>query len=305
MKIGNIQIKYPYFPAPMAGHTDFPFRKLLDEIGYIGATFSEMISVEGLNRGNQQTLKMLEQFQSKYPQFVQLFGSSEIAFQDAIKYIQNNTKFDGININMGCPVKKVIKKGAGCYLLKNTNKVKSIIKSIKKFALIPITIKIRLGFKKVNVQKIVEISENAGVDAIIIHFRTCNQNYSTPTQWELVNKIIDFTNIPIIGNGDINSPNQAHNKIKKINGIMIGREILKNPSIFRQIAGKSKFNDRIIINRFIELMKDYYPKQKWAPRIKSFISYFTKGKKNGKYIREIIFRSHDYSKIEKILFKYY
>jgi len=132
LKIGNLNIKYNTMLSPMASITDISFRKLLDEIGSIGLMVSEMISAEGVNRLNKRTLDMMRSFEFRTPQFIQLFGSKPEPFVNAVKYIEKETNFSGIDINMGCPANKVVKRGAGAFLLKDPEKIASIIREIRK-----------------------------------------------------------------------------------------------------------------------------------------------------------------------------
>jgi len=303
--IGKLELPYPVFPAPMAGLTDPPFRKLIDEIGYIGAVFTEMISIEGLIRKNKQTLNMVKDFSSEFPRFIQLFGSNSDSFVEAVKIIGGETEFQGIDINMGCPVKKIIKKGAGSYLLTQPDKIKIIIEKIKKISDLPLTIKIRIGFNKINILEIAKIIEGSGADGLIVHFRLRKQKFSGEPLWEYGEKIREMINIPLIGNGDIKDVVTAEKRLKQTDGIMIGRAMLSNPSIFREIAKKDKIEDKQIIKRFIELMEEFYPKDMLSPRIKAFARYFLKGKDFPKELKKEVFHCKEYLVIKEKLLEYF
>ncbi len=299
IKIGKLNIKYHYFPSPLAGLTDLPFRRLLDSIGYAGALFTEMISVEGLIRKNPQTLLMIKNIKSDTPKFVQLFGSNPETFKKAVRYINEETDFDGIDLNAGCPVKKVVNKGAGAYLLKDLSKFKEIIRAIRSTTDKAFTVKIRLGFNSVNVFEIAKIVEGEGVDAIIVHFRTKKDGYSKPARWEFAKPLKEKLNIPLIGNGDLFSVETAKEKLKIVDGIMIGRGIVINPSFFKEIETGKREREDIIIKKFIEYMEDFYPEEKWLPRLKAFLRYFSKGKGIPKQRKNELFISKDYSFVKQ------
>ena len=292
--IGKLKIKYPYFTSPLAGLTDLPFRKLIDSIGYVGALFTEMISTEGLIRQNTQTLKMLESFTSPTPKFVQLFGNNPESFAKSVKYINDNTSFDGIDLNAGCPVKKIVNKGAGSFLLEDTENLKKIVKSIRKNTEKTFTVKIRLGFKKVNISETIKIIDGEGADGIIVHFRTKKDGYSVPAKWEFSKKIKELTNLPVIGNGDIFNIKTAKERLKKVDGIMLGRGIVINPSFFKELETGEREKDYIILERFIRLIENFYPEEKLLPRLKAFLRYFSKGKGISKKRKKELFLSKDY-----------
>ncbi len=287
----------------MAGLTDPPFRKLIDEIGYIGAVFTEMISVEGIRRKNKHTLGMIKNFNHSFPAFVQLFGSDPESFSESVKFIENETDFSGIDINMGCPVNKVVKKGAGSFLLTQPDKIKIIVESIKKVSNLPLTVKLRLGFNKINILETAKIAEESGADALIVHFRTRKQKFSGKALWDYAEKIKKRINIPLIGNGDIIDVKTAKERLKYTDGIMIGRGMLTNPSIFREIEGKRGIEKKDILIRFVELIEEFYPYEKLSLRIKSFLRYFLKGMDYSKELKRKIFHCKEYEKIKELLKK--
>ncbi len=184
LKLGNLEIKYHAMPSPMASVTDIAFRKLLDEIGYTGYMVTEMISAEGLRRNQEKTLEMIKPFEFRSPQFLQLFGSEPEEFVDAAKYIENETNYSGIDINMGCPAPKVMRKGGGAALLQEPVRMAAIMKALKSSTKLPVTVKIRLGFDQVNVFEIAEILDQEGADAITVHFRLKSDRYRGEAKWE-------------------------------------------------------------------------------------------------------------------------
>lgn len=298
LRIGNLEIKYHAMPSPMASVTDITFRKLLDEIGYTGYMVTEMISAEGLRRKQERTLEMIKPFEFKSPQFVQLFGSEPGQFVDAAKYIENETDYSGIDINMGCPAPKVMRKGGGAALLKEPASVTSIMRALKSSTRLPITVKIRLGFDQVNVFEIAEILDQEGADAIAVHFRLKTDRYRGKAKWEYAPLIKERINTILIGNGDIFTAQEAKEKLKTkvVDGVMIGRGAVRNPLIFTEISG-AKSGDIDIkwcINRLLELIEQYYPSKLQLPRVKAFTRFLFFGRTGCKKIRNNIYTSNTF-----------
>lgn len=296
LKIGNLNIKYNTMLSPMASITDVSFRKLLDEIGFIGLMVSEMISAEGVNRLNKRTLSMMRSFEFKTPQFIQLFASEPEPFVNAVKYIEKETNFSGIDINMGCPANKVIKRGAGAFLLKDPKKIASIIKEVRNNTKLPITVKIRLGYSKVNVFEIIDILENEGVDAITVHFRLKSSRYNERANWEYASLIKERIKTVFIGNGDIWDALHAKENIKFVDGLMIGRGAVSNPLIFAEIAGEKtddlKFKQ--ILERFLELIEEYCRPEFRLAKLKAHTRFMAHNKINSKKLRQRIYNSKSF-----------
>jgi tRNA-dihydrouridine synthase B len=294
-KIGNLNIKYRVMPAPLASLTDLSFRKLLDEIGYTGYMVTEMISAEGLRRNQAKTLAMIRPGDFNSPQFVQLFASKPEPFVDAVKFIENETPFAGIDINMGCPAHKVTKKGGGSALLKDPTMVASIVREVKKSTRLPVTVKIRIGFNLVNVLEIVKILEEEGADAIAVHFRLRADMYLGDAKWEYAPKIREILKkeTVFIGNGDVKTPEEAGKRLTEADGLMIGRGAVENPLIFAQIAGASKpsINMKWVYHRLIELVEEYYTPDFRLSRIKAYTRFLFSNRPNIKRIRQNIYTS--------------
>jgi tRNA-dihydrouridine synthase B len=294
MLIGNIKIKYPTALAPLASITDIVFRTLLDEIGYIGYMVTEMISAEGLRRQQVKTLDMIRPGDFKTPQFIQLFGYEPAPFIDAVKYIESETDFCGVDINMGCPAHKVIKKGAGSALLKNPLQIAAILREIKQNTRLPVTVKIRLGFSEINVFEIVRILIEEGADVIVVHFRLGTDRYSQKANWQYAPLIREKIKSTLyIGNGDIRSTSDANKKMKFVDGIMIGRGAVINPLIFAEIAGPPdlKFNKRWVYKRLVELIEEYYAPQFRLSRIKAYARFLFSSREHSKKKRHRIYTS--------------
>lgn len=293
LKIGKIDLKFRAIPAPLAGLTDIAFRKLLDEIGYVDYMVTEMISVEGLRRQQRKTLDMIRPGDFRTPQFIQLFGSEPAAFVDAVKYIENETLFVGIDINMGCPAPKVIRKGGGAALLKEPDRIAAIIKETRKNTTLPLTVKIRLGYNHVNVQEIAAILEAEGVDAVVVHFRLRSDGYAGQAKWDFVPVIREELKRTIfIGNGDIKSVSDARDKLAQVDAVMIGRGSVINPLIFAEMAGTPlppPLSLHWAAQRLAQLIEEYYPVKMQLPHLKAYARYLFSNRMYSKKSRKQIY----------------
>lgn len=310
LRVGNLEIKYPTMLSPMASITDIVYRLLLDEVGYIGFMVTEMVSAEGIRRRNKKTLEMIRNFNFQTPQFVQLFGADPQSFVDAIQYVEDETNFSGININMGCPVHKVIKKGAGAQLLKQPEKISRMIGEIRKNCSLPLTVKIRLGFRENNIFEVIRILEMEGVDAIIVHFRFKADKYSSRARWEYAPRIREMISTIFIGNGDIRTASEAVEKLKMVDGVMIGRGAVTDPLIFARInniiadQSNTGFADRhnpietrtdFLINRLLGLIEEYYEPDLRLSRLKAYTRFIVHNRIHSKKIRQQIFNAKSFS----------
>jgi len=305
LKIGNLDIHFRAIPAPLASITDIVFRKLLDEIGYTGYMVTEMISAEGLRRLQSKTLYMIRPSEFKTPQFIQLFGSTPQAFTDAVKYVDSETGFHGIDINMGCPAGKVIRKGGGSALLANPLNAAAIIRETKNNTRLPVTVKLRLGFKKENILEMVKVAEGEGVDAIAVHFRLQSDGYTGEAKWHYAQLIKERLNkgTVFIGNGDIKTAGEAREKLKVVDGVMIGRGAVINPYIFPEIAGVDPASldmNRLFI-RILELIEENSIPKLWLPRLKAYGRYLFSNRPNSKRIRQHIYTCNTFEDAKQFL----
>ncbi|MCK5630673.1 MAG: tRNA dihydrouridine synthase DusB [Nanoarchaeota archaeon] len=220
--------------APMAGITNLPFRLLCLEYG-AAAVFTEMVSADALAMGNRNSFSLAQTDALEKPVGLQLFSSNADNLVKAAEMMQKD--FDFIDINMGCSVAKVLKQQAGAYLLKNPARVAQIITKVSDAIDIPLTVKIRSGFNSVNAVEIAQIAENNGAAALTIHPRTAMQGFSGDADWDIIKKVKENIDIPIIGNGDIKDAPDAARMLDKTgcDYIMIGRAARGNPFIFRQV----------------------------------------------------------------------
>lgn len=238
-KIGNIEIKNNIVLAPMAGVCNSAFRKIIKEMG-AGLIYAEMVSDKALVYNSKKTKDMLYMEEIERPITQQIFGSDKESFITAAKLIYEEMKPDIIDINMGCPVPKVaVKAQAGSALLKNPEKIKEIVEAVVEAVPCPVTVKIRSGWDKnsINAVEVAKIIEEAGASAITVHPRTRAQGYEGLSDWNIIKLVKENVNIPVIGNGDIKSPEDAKRMIDETNcdGVMIGRASLGNPYLFKQI----------------------------------------------------------------------
>jgi nifR3 family TIM-barrel protein len=236
-KIGDIEIKNRIIAAPLAGISNEAYRKILFDMG-AGLVYSEMVSDKGINFNNKKTLNMLKIGAQEHPLSMQIFGGDVASLVEAAKTVERLSECDIIDINMGCPVKKVVKTGGGCMLLldeeKAYNLAKAVVEAVKK----PVTVKMRIGWddNNINVVKMAQLMEKAGVKAIAIHGRTREQMYSGEARWEYIKLVKQAVSIPVIGNGDVLTPEDAKQMLEETgcDAVMIGRGYLGNPWLIKQ-----------------------------------------------------------------------
>lgn len=248
-KIGSVEIKNRVCLAPMAGVCNSAFRRIVKEMG-CGLLYAEMVSDKALVYDNEKTKDMLYMTESERPITQQIFGSDTDSFVKAAKIIEETMHPDIIDINMGCPVPKVaVKSQAGSALLKNPEKIYEIVSAVKKSVNVPVTVKIRSGWdhNSINAEEVAKICEKAGADAIAIHPRTRSQGYSGNADWSVIKRVKECVNIPVIGNGDINSVLDAKKMFEETgcDAVMVGRGTLGNPYLIKQIVSYLE-NEEII-----------------------------------------------------------
>lgn len=235
--IGDVKLSNPLILAPMAGVTDLPFRLLCKEQG-VGLVCMEMISAKAIAFRNRNTKKLMQIHPKERPVSLQLFGSDPEIISEIAREIEEEP-FDILDINMGCPVPKIVGNGEGASLMKNPKLVEQIISKTVKAVKKPVTVKFRKGFDDghVNAVEIAKIAEASGAAAVTVHGRTREQYYSGKADWNIIRQVKEAVRIPVIGNGDVDSPLKAKELLEKTNcdGIMIGRAARGNPWLFHQI----------------------------------------------------------------------
>lgn len=283
--------------APLAGFTDSVCRGISKELG-ADVVVSEMISARALVHSNAKTLKLAEFSESERPLGLQIFGAEPEIIAQGIKILLEFDP-DFIDINMGCPMKKIVKTGSGSALLKDLNHLHQVVRSAHKITKnkVPLLAKIRSGWDNIkNVDEIVQTIEAAGADAITIHARTRNQMFSGKSNWVIIEKIKNLVSIPVIGNGDIEKPEDAE-KMKEQTGcdsVMIGRGAMGRPWIFKQIKqylATGEYTELVprqrvkMLQLHFNRMKDHYGADKALRLIRKFLTGYTKGLKGSRKLR--------------------
>lgn len=238
-KIGNITVKNQIVLAPMAGVSNPAYIKICEEMG-VGLAVTELISSEAIVRNNKKTFEMLNGIENlNIPVAIQIFGSDALVMARAAKILTDFYKVDLIDINMGCPVPKVaLRSQAGSALLKNPEKIYEIVSRVVENVDVPVTVKIRSGWdsKSINAVEVAKVIERAGASAIYVHARTRSQGYSGKADWDVIKEVKESVSIPVIGNGDIRSPEDAKRMLEETHcdAIMIGRGVLGNPWLIKK-----------------------------------------------------------------------
>ena len=297
MNIGRLPLKNAICLAPMAGITDLPFRTIVREFG-CGLAFTEMVSANGLVRGTGKTCRYLDSSPADRPLGVQLFGSDPKTLAEAAGMMADRGA-DLVDINMGCPVKKVVKTGSGAALMRDPQRVVAILQAMRKATDLPLTLKIRSGWRhrEINALEIGHIAEQSGADAIILHPRTADQGFSGEADWRLIVALKAQLRIPVIGSGDVRRPEDASRMLRETgcDGVMVGRGALGNPwligNILRRLSGGEVSDPSLaergeLIRRHLEMAVEYYGETVGARDFRKHLLWYTKGLRGGAQFRQ-------------------
>lgn len=314
MQIGNVSINGNVILAPMAGVTDLPFRLLCKEQG-VDLIYTEMVSAKGIKYNNKNSNILLEFNKKERPVSLQLFGSDPDIMTETAKKIEDK-EFDIFDINMGCPVPKIVNNGEGSALMKNPILIYKIIKKMTSSVKKPVTVKIRKGFNTINAIEVAKVIEEAGASAIAIHGRTREQYYSGKADWDIIKAVKEEIKIPVIGNGDIFTPIDAKNMLDytKCDGIMIGRGAKGNPWIFSQIKHylrtgklleKPSIDELIqMIIRHAKLQVDFKGEYLGVREMRKHTAWYTTGYPNSAKLRVKVNEIETIDELIKTLYEY-
>jgi len=298
MRLGPLQLSSPFILAPLAGYTDLPFRLLCREHG-AALCYSEMISCHGLLYRQRNTLEMLDTVAEERPVAMQLFGAEPEIMGQATSYL-SELPIDLIDINMGCPVRKVIKKGAGCALMRQPRLAEAVIRQVRAHTNLPVTVKIRLGWnhQEINGPEFAKMAEDAGATAIIVHGRTWSDGFGGIADRAGIARVKAAVNIPVIGNGDIHTYQDGLAMMAEsgCDGVMIGRGALGNPFVFRP-EGRPVNLAAILpsLLRHLELINHFCQPEKVLARAQNQAGRYFKGLPGSSDIRKKIYEAASFA----------
>lgn len=299
MRIGDVEIGFPAVLAPLAGVTDLPFRRVAKRFG-AGLVASEMVSANALVRGQEKTLRMIRIHADERPVSIQIFGADPETLAGAAAIVEA-AGADILDLNLGCAVKKIVKSGYGAALMRAPDRAEAIFRAVRKKIRIPFTIKIRTGWNLSGEQAftIAKMAEACGVDAIAVHPRTAGQGFSGVADWGIISAIGRLVSIPVIGNGDIRTPEDASRMVSETgcSAVMLGRAAVMKPWIFTQIrqlmetgayAGPCLSERFDMMRHYVDAMVEHYGEAHACRMLRSRLCWLAKGFQSAGRFREQI-----------------
>ena len=284
MKIGSLELSGRYFLAPMAGVTDLPFRILCNEYG-AALTCTEMISAKAITYGNKKTEELMKTDDGDHPLALQLFGSDPAIIAEAVSLI-GHVSFEVLDINMGCPMPKIVNNGEGSALMKDPELVYRIVEAARGATSKPVTVKIRAGYDSdnINAVEIALAAQDGGVSAITVHGRTREQMYEGRADWEIIRKVKEMVHVPVIGNGDVTDAESAQRMFDETgcDAIAVGRAVRGRPWLFRELNEGKAFrpsNDEIrsLVQLHIDMAVSTHGEYIAVREMRKHVGWYTAG----------------------------
>lgn len=306
----------PFVLAPMAGITDYAFRTFMKGLD-AGVVITELISATGIAYKSERTIQLTRFDEGQRPVGIQLFGEDPVQMAEAAKFVQD-LGADFVDVNFGCPVPKVVKKGAGSAALKDLPAMAVLLRAMVKAVSIPVTIKIRTGWDSTsrNAENVVNLAYNEGITWVAIHGRTRAQGYSGLSDWEYIREVKRGARIPVLGNGDILFPDQAVERLQEsgVDGVLIGRGALKNPYIFREALtlwkGQNLVRDSVrdyslLFSSLRDCFAAHCEERILQIQLKKFAAWFATGYPGAAQFRKNIFRTQTSQEVSNVALEYF